>query len=38
MICERTVEKTKACLVIPVHWGNFFASMEKPVDENAGIH
>ena len=26
-----TVEKTKARLVIPVHWDNFFASLEKPV-------
>lgn len=28
-----TVEKTKARLVIPVHWDNFFASLEKPVDD-----
>ena len=27
-----TVEKTKARLVIPVHWDNFFASLEKPVE------
>ena len=28
-----TVEKTGAQLVIPVHWDNFFASLERPVDE-----
>ena len=28
-----TVEKTKARLVIPVHWDNFFASLEKPVED-----
>jgi L-ascorbate metabolism protein UlaG (beta-lactamase superfamily) len=28
-----TVEKTNARLVIPVHWDNFFAPLEKPVDE-----
>ena len=28
-----TVEKTKARLVIPVHWDNFFASLEKPVKD-----
>ncbi len=28
-----TVEKTMARLVIPVHWDNFFASLEKPVEE-----
>ena len=26
-----TVEKTKAGLVIPVHWDNFFSSLEKPI-------
>ena len=30
---EETVEKTKARLVIPVHWDNFFASLEKPVED-----
>ena len=28
-----TVEKTKARLVIPVHWDNFFASLENPVED-----
>ena len=28
-----TVEKTKARLVIPVHWDNFFASLEEPVED-----
>lgn len=27
-----TVEKTKPRLVIPVHWDNFFASLEKPIE------
>ena len=26
-----TVEKTKARLVIPVHWDNFFSSLESPI-------
>ena len=26
-----TVEKTKARLVIPVHWDNFFSPLEKPI-------
>lgn len=26
-----TVEKTKPSLVIPLHWDNFFSSLEKPV-------
>lgn len=30
---EETVEKTGARLVIPVHWDNFFSSLEKPVLE-----
>ena len=30
---EETVEKTKAHLVIPVHWDNFFASLERPVED-----
>ena len=30
---EETVEKTKALVVIPVHWDNFFASLEKPVED-----
>ena len=28
-----TVEKTGAGLVIPVHWDNFFASLERPVTD-----
>ena len=28
---EETVEKTAARLVIPIHWDNFFASLERPV-------
>lgn len=28
---RETVEKTGARLVIPVHWDNFFSSLEKPV-------
>ena len=28
-----TVAKTRAHLVIPVHWDNFFAALEKPVEE-----
>lgn len=30
---KETVEKTKARLVIPVHWDNFFASLEEPVED-----
>ena len=28
-----TVEKTNARLIIPVHWDNFFASLERPVED-----
>ena len=30
---EETVEKVKARLVIPVHWDNFFASLDKPIED-----
>ena len=28
-----TVEKTNAKLIIPVHWDNFFAPLDKPIEE-----
>lgn len=28
---EETVEKTKPSLVIPLHWDNFFSSLEEPI-------
>lgn len=28
---KETVEKTNAKLVIPVHWDNFFSSLDKPI-------
>ena len=30
---RETVETTKARLVIPVHWDNFFAPLDKPIEE-----
>lgn len=29
---SETVEKTKAHLVIPVHWDNFFSSLDQPIE------
>ena len=34
---RETVEKTGARLVIPVHWDNFFSSLEKPVTGMPGF-
>ena len=30
---KETVEKTGARLVVPVHWDNFFAPLDKPIEE-----
>ncbi|MBR2099739.1 MAG: MBL fold metallo-hydrolase [Eubacterium sp.] len=34
---EETVEKVGAKLVIPVHWDNFFAPLDKPIEEMPDI-
>jgi L-ascorbate metabolism protein UlaG (beta-lactamase superfamily) len=34
---SETVEKTNAKLVIPVHWDNFFSSLEKPTEDMPAV-